>query len=389
MKTRIVAACAVLVSASACAPEVRLDEGAFRRASPRTVAVLPFTFQGGEPAERTALKVAALRHAFQRRFASTGYLHLETDVVDRLLRRAGLDDPVKVAHATAEQLGAILDVDAVVRGDIDSIFNVQGGVAFHQAIEGEVRLVDARHGFQLVRLSHRETDTGGLLLGSGQSIEALEKTIENSSDLGFLRLADKWCESVVRALPPPPTAPPVVQPVIDRVELVSLGAVAGDLVEVALTAGPGLEASMDLGREQAEVPLFEETPGHYRGFYRVASGDKTSGPISVHVSDRFGVSASRILRETPFMLDARAPAAPREVRRAATPAGLHVTWRPSESGAAKYRVFGVGADLSPVVLAEVDGLEATVQPPGAAVFVAAADARGRLSSLALAEEKAP
>ncbi len=300
-----------LPAGAGCGPDVIVHEEALRRAAPATVAVLPFAIAFEDAGERAEAKVAALRGAFHRRFTALPYLHLETRATDRLLRRAGLDDPRKVARASHREIAAALGVDAYVRGEVESLSNTEAGVIYRQVIRASVRLVDARTGDELARVEHTEQDVGGVLVGSGQLLEAIRQTIDNSSDIGFLRLAERFADSVVQVFPKPPVAPAVVPPRIEDVRIIAAGEAgrtlrAGDTVEVVLRADPGLRASFDLGRKPAEVPLFEEAPGRYRGFYRVVPGDRSDGPATVHVSDRFGATALTVLREQTIRIDAPA-----------------------------------------------------------------------------------
>jgi hypothetical protein len=361
----------VCLSAAACAPQVHVDDEALRRLGPRTLAVVPFTIDEAEAGPRGALYAAAVRTAVQERLASLPYLHLELAEIDRSLARGG-----------EEALG----VDVLVRGRLSSLTNLQGGLIYRQVIEGELEMVGARDGKLLARVTHSEADTGGLLLNYGQAVEAVQQTIDNSSDVGFLRLAERFAERVVKALPPPPTRVDVEQPVIEAVELRAprerpLG--VGDHVDVLVRATPGLEAAFDLGHGIAEVPLVEEEPGRYRGWYRVALGDRMDEPPSVHVSDRWGVGAQQVLRDDPLRVEARPPAAPASL--ALRPLGdgrALLTWVACAE-AARYRVYAIGARGIPVLLTEVAATEAAVSGEHRRYGVAGLDAQGDLGVLAL------
>ena len=186
---------APLVALAGCAPEVRVDDAALRAARPTSLAVLPFEVAVATPSPRAAAQVEAVRVAVHGRLAGKAWLHLELDEVDRRLARAGLDR-ARAATASTQLLARVLDVDAVVRGRITGLTHLQGGVVFRQAIEGELRLVDARQGVELARVQHTESSAGGLLLDYSQSLEAVQATIDDSSDLGFVRLAERFAEAV-------------------------------------------------------------------------------------------------------------------------------------------------------------------------------------------------
>lgn len=384
--TRAATALALLVSG--CAPFARVDEEALRQANPRTLAVLPFELDSQDAGPRGALQAAALRAAVQHRIAALPWLHLELEEVDRLLARAGLS-PERAAAASYQTLARVLGVDALLRGRVTKLSNLQGGVVFRQAIGAELRLVDARTGVELAQVRHTEAKTGGLLLDRGQSVEAVQQTLDNTSDIGFVRLAERFAEEVVAVLPPPPSPARVEPPALERVEARATGAtplgVAAE-VEVQADGPPGLTGAFDLGHGIAEVPLVEEAPGRYRGWYRVATGDRADEPPSVHLGDRWGVGVQRVLRDTPVPIEARPPRAPQGLALAPAPdGGARLTWSGCPE-AVCYRVFALDARGIPRLLGVVEAPGLDV-PPGAGprLAVAALDAQGDLSDLALVD----
>lgn len=395
---------APLVALAGCAPEVRVDDAALRAARPTSLAVLPFEVAVATPSPRAAAQVEAVRVAVHGRLAGKAWLHLELDEVDRRLARAGLDR-ARAATASTQLLARLLDVDAVVRGRITGLAHLQGGVVFRQAIEGELRLVDARQGVELARVQHTESSAGGLLLDYSQSLEAVQATIDDSSDQGFVRLAERFAEAVAGALPPPPEPARVTPPALDdvQVELQRRDGrrdgplLAGDAVVVTVRAAPGLEAALDLGPGLAEVPLVEEAPGRYRGTHDVAPGDVADGPPRVHVSDRWGVGAERVLREAPLRLAAAPPAAPVDLSAAAAGPGLvRLTFGACPAGAAPavaFELLALDDRGVPRRLGRVDRPGAHEVPAAASArvrryAVAAVDARGGLGPLALVDAPA-
>jgi len=385
-----------------CAPEVRVDEAALRAARPTSLAVLPFELAVAAPSRRAAAQVEAVRVAVHARLAGKAWLHLELDEVDRRLTRAGLDRG-RAATASTQLLARVLDVDAVVRGRITGLAHLQGGVVFRQAIEGELRLVDARAGVELARVEHTESRAGGLLVDYEQSLEAVQETIDDSSDLGFVRLAERFAEEVTDALPPPPEPARVVPPTVDEVQVERVrrdgGPVpageplrSGDAVVVTARATPGLEAALDLAPGLAELPLVEEAPGRYRGAHDVVPGDVADGPPRVHVTDRFGVGAERALRDAPLRIDARSPAAPVGLAAsAAGPGRVRLVFGDCPATAAPavaFELLALDARGVPGRLGRVEraGAHEVVPPAGARRFaVAAVDARGVPGPLALVD----
>lgn len=290
------------VALAGCGPSVTIRDEALRRAAPKTIAVIPFTAGSaptGDLGERAELKLAALRAAVEQRVSTLSYLRLSPGDTDRRLARAGLRERAALALATPRRIGEVLDVDAVLACDAISFSSVHAGIVHRSAIGARVRLVDARSGADLAVIDHTESDIGGLLVGSGQLVDAIREGTEVGTDRGFAILAGRFADRVVQALPVPAAAPAVRAPRVDRVEVTGgEGGVlrAGDAVEARVLAARGLRVSLDLGRGVAEVPLVEVGPGEYRGFYRVAPGDRSEGAVRIQASDRYGVTAARTAR---------------------------------------------------------------------------------------------
>jgi hypothetical protein len=375
-----------LLALAGCGPTVIVRQRALEDSSPQSVAVLPFTVTFEAEGERARVKVAAVRGILQRRLASLPYLHLDNDQVDRRLRRAGLSETEAMKRAGEGRLHDVLPVDAYLLGELTSLSNIQGILLYRQAIGGVLRLVDARTGIELASIEHTESDVGGFLLAFSQSLEAIQNTLDNSSDIGFVRLAERFAESVVRSIPPPPRPADPAQPASPSAKVTAsregvLG--VGDTVSIEASADPGLEAHLVLGHERV-LPLAEEEPGIYRGQYRVVLGDSLDEAMTVHVEDAFGVGASRVLRDRLVRISARPPAAPDSLT--ATPKAEQFTlnWSPCER-AIRYRVYGVSKNGIPSLLADVEVPTAHVAVGQPRYAVAGLDAQGNLGPLAIVD----
>ena len=386
MTRPVLAACLLPLCLLGCAPALTVREDALRAAAPRTLAVLPIGLEHQEPGERAALQVGGLERVLRRRAGSLPWLVLEQAEVARRLARAGSPPAQELRAAPPGRWAGLLGVDAVVLGRVTRLYNLETGVLYRQALGAELRLVDARTGEELARVEHAVSDTGGLLLDYSQSFEAVQNTLDNSSDLGFLRLAEALAEKLLAAFPAPPTRPEVTPPAVELVALCpsregALG--AGDALEVELVSGPGLTAALDLGSERAEVPLVEELPGRYRGVYRVQLGDRFDGAARVHVHDAFGVGAARVVEEPRVRIEARPPGAPQRLVAVEDGRGLLLRWDSAPGPApARWRVVGVGDDGVAATLAETEAREARLAAAAGRVAVVGIDAQGNLGALA-------
>lgn len=379
-----------LLALAGCGPSVIVNRRALEDASPQSVALLPLTLSDEAQGERAHAKVAAVRGTLERRFQSVPYLHLDPDEVDRRLHRAGLSGTEAMARALEGRLHDVLDVDAYLVGELDSLSNVEGVLLYRQAIGGRLLLLDARTGAEFARIEHTESDIGGFLVAFSQSLEAVQNTLDNSSDLGFVRLAERFAESVVRSIPPPPTAVTPIQHSAPTVtlEVSEKGALGvGSTLSVEATAAPGLKAELALGSSKI-LPLTEEEPGRYRGFYRVLLGDALDEPLVVHVEDAYGVGASKVLRDRPVRIAARPPPAPKELKAKLKGERVVLTWRASERAVA-YRVFEIGAQGVPRLLNEGEALVARVASGPPRYAVAGLDAKGNLGPLSIVSAPKP
>lgn len=378
--------CAILVglAAGACAPAVHVDEARLARAAPRTLAVLPFELSldpgvhddDGELARRAD----ALRLAVARRLSLLPYRTLEPARVDEALAAAGLLDRTRAARAPASTLGRALGVDAVVRGRVRTLSNVEGVVLFFHTVAADLQVVDVRAGEVLARVSHAERAIGGFLPESQQAVRAILTTVENSTEAGFLRLAERFAEALERVVPAPDplTLAPSARLDAARVEAPGRPLVTGDVVVVLAEGTAGAEVVADLGPALRGVPLDEVAPGRYRGAHVVGPGEVAAGPVVVRLRDRFGDGAWRLADPGPVVIDARGPAAASALRADALPAtGLvRLSWR-AAPGAVRYRLHVLGGE-GPVVLGETEVTFTVVPACADRVGVAGLDALGNL-----------
>lgn len=374
---------ALLPALAGCGAAVRIDAEALARERPATLAVVPFALEDDDElsSRRALAQVAAIEAALAGEVAGRSWLVLDPAEVERRLRRAGLDRR-QASRASYQLLARALGVDALLRGRILELSNFVGGVVYSQAIDGDVRLVDGTSGEVLAAVRHEERSIGGVLTQSTVNLRSIRDTLENSSDVGFVRLAASFAGEVARALPEPPGSPSMAQPTIEsiQVDAPARSLVEGDRVEIAVRASPGLTVTASAG--EGRVPLLEEAPGTYRGRFGIGRGVQVSGPISAQASDAFGLGALLVDRSRTLEIDTRPPAPPAGVTIEDTREGSRVTWSAPEGRRAGWRVFGVVARGVPDLLADAPGeaREALV-PRRALAGVAAVDDQGRLSSV--------
>ncbi len=372
-----------LLALSGCTAAVRVDADALARERPCTLAVVPFALEDDDElsSRRALAQVAAIEAAIAEEVAGRRWLVLGPAEVERRLRRAGLDRG-QASRASFQLLARTLGVDALVRGRILELSNFEGGLVYSQAIDGDVRLVDGTSGEVLAAVRHEERSIGGVLTQSTVNLRSIRDTLENSSDVGFVRLAAAFAGEVAASLPEPPGAPTLAQPAIEsiQVDAPDRPLVEGDRVEIAVRASPGLTVTASAG--EGRVPLLEEAPGTYRGRFGIGRGIRVSGPITAQASDCFGLGALLVDRTRTLAIDTLAPAPPAGVTIEQTREGSRVSWSAPGGRRAGWRVFGVVARGVPDLLADAPGeARQAIVPTRSVVGVAAVDDLGRLSSV--------
>ena len=108
---------------------------------PHTVAVLPFLNQA-----KSQEGSDAVRKGFYNHFSSLPFKDVELYRVDNLLRKAGLEDPAVINKTSPQELGKILNVDAVVFGTISDFDKLFAVIYSNVSVGAEIRMVDTRTG---------------------------------------------------------------------------------------------------------------------------------------------------------------------------------------------------------------------------------------------------
>ncbi|MBI4617178.1 MAG: hypothetical protein HY720_26430 [Planctomycetes bacterium] len=348
--------------AAGCGPDVEVAED-LKTSPPERVAVL--LFEAPDLEDRDSTEMRFVRRIFYSHWANLPFRDMPLNLVDMLLAKNGLDDVDKVRGADPEKLGELLQVDAVVQGEVTSISNIAPLVAYRRAMGGEFRLVDCRPGkggTVLWRSDHEESEWGGPLLESGQVITGIRRQIENSSAVAFYRICDRFCRRIVETMPPEvgqAVKPQQHVPQIGEVEvrLPRQGPLAaGDRIEVALAGEPQHVASFDIGIYRNGIPMTEVSPGKYSGTYTVQVGDAVEGAqIRAQLSTVFGETAVAQAQGSPVAIRARPPLPPAGLEVRAEGAGVLLTWKPGSARAeapeagenAKEQIALAGASAPP------------------------------------------
>lgn len=249
---------------------------------PRTVAVLPFTFEKSI-AEAESPHII-LRREFFNYFSYLGYEDMPLEEVNRRLHKAGH----KLHEATtmkAKDLRNVLGVDAVVRGHVLGANNFTGGIYAETRIQAHIKMVDLRKNQVMWETVHTEVDNTSILALT--VVDTIQDQIINTNiPTAFAKVAESFTMKVLEEVPDPAElrGADVRLPKIHGIQAnISAGRTLkpDDIVRVMLTGDPGLDATFDIGNWKLSIPMTEKEPGHYEGFCKILTQDSIGRPLIV------------------------------------------------------------------------------------------------------------
>jgi len=180
---------------------------------PRRVAVLPFviTYQYDRPAgEGVPPSHAVGRDVFRKTFyhALTPYGYQDVklrDVDARLTQRWGPLDQGAWQQAGTQELGQVLEADALVYGEISRLVHFSTPLYTETSLSASLRMVDAASGEVLWRKRVKAAERGGALVKKGQVVDFIKDQARSfHADVKFLRVSDAAMRQVFKKFPDPP-----------------------------------------------------------------------------------------------------------------------------------------------------------------------------------------
>jgi len=313
---------------------------------PRTVAVIPFMDQS-----RSKRGTETVRKYFYNHFSSLPFKDMEIYRVDHLLRKAGLTDPAEISEKTPQELGKILNVDAVVFGTISNFDKMFAVVYSQVAVGAKIEMYDTETGHFLWRGEHTtRIQEGGISTTPVGIIATVIATSMNVRDIQLLRACDDLFRDMVKTIPVPTIAetsqPPVIMILTQDTQ--AKPKKAGDEIKVVMKGTPNMRAYFDIGEHRKGVDMKEVEPGGYFGVYRVVPGDNITGAvITGRLTDDTGNTAQWIDAVGTVTLDTIPPDAPVKAEVVSRDTFILLGWTKSrESDLAGYTVYRSMTPLS-------------------------------------------
>ncbi|MEK7483791.1 MAG: hypothetical protein AABZ60_05620 [Planctomycetota bacterium] len=349
---------------------------------PRTIAILPFQ---GEVDQ--AEKLNFIRQLFSHYLINNGFEQLRLDVVDQILEQQKLSP-----NSDLKTLGQALQVEGIIRGEMHSISNVNAAyLGYRSNIEGRITLHDVSKGDLIWEAVRDEYDYGGVIIHSGQVVEGISTQIDNSRDIGFVRLTEKFCQQVVSSAPKQTllseTPPPQITQIAVKTSSSDSTLKIGDTLAIECSGNPGMQAVFMLEGQKFKltIPMGEVESGHYHGSFQIQRGLQNSEiSLLIKLTDPFDRQGRKKYEERTFQIQASPPEPPTKL----TFQNNTFQW---QGTATEYLVYGSESEVViPKKLGKTAQTSINISGPYKVLLVCAIDSEGNLSnasSLVLQDQK--
>ncbi|MDO9558957.1 MAG: DUF799 family lipoprotein [Syntrophales bacterium] len=360
----ILQGCVVATKDTLILPQIRsLFEGAYEvdpymaDHKPRTIAVLPFVNQA-----KSQNGSEAVRRGFYNHFSSLPFKDMELHRVDNLLRKAGLEDPAVIGKTPPQDLGKILNVDAVIYGTISDFDKLFAVIYSNVSVGAEIKMMDTKTGKMLWRGKHvTYIHEGGISTTPFGLVATVIATAMNVRDIQLLRACDDLFREMVKTIPAPTIADALRPPVITLLvqDTKNLPKKSGDEIRVVIQGTPKMQAYFHIGEFKKNIDMLEQEgePGVYLGVYKVIPGDNVSNAvITGFLRDDAGNTAEWVDAVGSVTLDTISPDKLKKVNTVGRNNLVLLNWEKSPApDLAGYRVYRSATPLSG--FEEIAGME--------------------------------
>jgi len=239
---------------------------------PTKVAILPFVNKTANP-EAGSL----VRKMFYNFFSSLNYRDLEPYVIDDSLKINHLYTGITAGeNISAQKLGQLLGVDAVIYGEVLSLGKMYALVYSDNQAGLKARMVRCDSGQVLWELEHTvHLEEGELPITPFGLATVVFKTALNHHQATHMKAAAELCMQMVATIPNPPAIsepPPKIQALVHN----GAGKLLrpGNYLKVAMIGEENQIASWSIPPLVENLPLKEKEPGVYIGAYRIRPKDR-------------------------------------------------------------------------------------------------------------------
>jgi len=239
----------------------------------RSLAILPVEY----PAEVQREKVDALRNALESELRNSGF----EVIADRIVRMTCTSP----ACPERSILATKYLVDGFVKVEVRSVERANFLAGFVNTIGGKITITD-KNNVQLVSVDQSENERGGLLFNSGQVVQGIISSVENTEEASFNRLSVKFAQGLVSKIPRPNV--PQVNKDATSVSIVdvSVKQIRPQIFEVCAEATPNSLVSVVINRQRSN--LREVSEAHFCGAFLLDSSINSSTLLKVEARSPFG-----------------------------------------------------------------------------------------------------
>lgn len=268
-----------LFSPSACGPRLvsQIPQGG---SAPQAVAVLPADYSVDIPRERVDLVHSALTQELRNQ----KFLVVEDSVVQSLCSSPTCPE--------RDSISKRLLVDGFVTLRLSSFSKNNFIAGYYNQLTGDISITNSS-GSELVKVSHTESASGGVLLESGQVIQGIISQVKNSGDDVFESLAEKFAKSVVEALPRAQENTRALRPEGAEVTLISTQSEWKTSNTLSVCARGTPHSFAYLYTAGVLSPLRESSPGEYCGLFSAIAVSSEPQRHFIELRSAFGSSVRR------------------------------------------------------------------------------------------------
>lgn len=244
----------------------------------KILAVLPIDRQlkGGVTQDRLDF----LQTTLSSKLSSQGLTVVDQILVSQACESASCTD----RHKLTKEFG----VNGFVVLSIDSIRRANFLAGYINSITGTLDVQDS-NGTKLISITQTEQERGGLLFNSGQLVQGVVSQVENSGETSFTRLADRFIQTLVTALPLKTLSGVSSQINNAAISDIKVRKVQPEVYEVCVNGTPNSAAHLVI--KPKKTNLREVQPGKYCGVLRLERKNLSSGELVAELRSPFGTSA--------------------------------------------------------------------------------------------------
>lgn len=263
-----------------CSANVRIDPALQNKKISR-LALLPLEDQANlSPGRKNFFE-----RALSAELSNRGYFLLEQPLVNKICPELPCENQ--------SQLIREHNLDALVSLQINSAERSNFGLGYYNNLEGNLSLKNAANS-SLYVAEHSESERGGLLFNSGQVLQGLQETVDNSGDEAFFRLASVFLRALVEKLPAANAqSENSPAPTVSSASIKKLPNRAFEVCAESADTTHKHQASLVYG--SLKTNLRPTTPGKFCGRYSI---DIRQFPLSVELRSAFGSSDREELEYT-------------------------------------------------------------------------------------------